>query len=245
MFQPSVPQYPVTPQAPVVDTSGGYQMMATPPPVTNTKLPKIAIGVLAFAVLLLLGFGVWAFGERQDYKNNSDQKSTAAADAARAAESDRKDTEFVEREKQPYKTYTTPGESGSIKVTYPKTWSAYVEENDDTNPINAYWHPNVVPGLRSDTAYALRMQVTNKAYSEEVRGFDSAVKRGTVKVSPYTPKNVSGIAGSRIEGEVTKGKQSVLIVMPLRDKTIKIWTESPEFVKDFEGIILENLTFAP
>jgi cytoskeletal protein RodZ len=247
MFQPTAPQYPGG--QPVGDlgqqASAAYQMMATPPPVKQSKLPVIIMGLLAVLVVGLAGFGIWAFGQRQDYKNNSDQKAAAAAEAAKSAEATRKDAEFIEKEKQPYKTYTSPSENGSVKITYPKTWSAYVDEENSSTPVNGYWHPNVVPGTRSETSYALRVQVTNREYAEEVRGFDGFVRQGKVKVSPYTPKNVSGVAGSRVEGEITKGKQSVMVIMPLRDKTIKIWTESPDFVKDLDGVVLENLTFTP
>jgi len=36
-----------------------------------------------------------------------------------------------------------------------------------------------------------------------------------------------------------------MILLPLRDKTLKISTESQQFVGDFDNIILANLKFVP
>lgn len=208
----------------------------------------LLIALIFFVILTLAagGFAFWAYGGRQDYKNNTDKKVSAAVDAAVKQESDRKDAEFVDKEKQPYKSYTTPEVSGSIKVTYPKTWSGYVnEDTKGTSFVDGYWHPDIVPGTTSDTAYALRLEVTNKAYVDEVKSLDNLVKSGDVKVTPYVPKNVSGTTGVRVVGEVTKGKNTTMIILPLRDKTIKLYTQSPDFVKDFDNVVLANLTFTP
>ncbi|MCA9330769.1 hypothetical protein KC957_01870 [Candidatus Saccharibacteria bacterium] len=251
-FQPSASQGAAPQQAnPNMAMGGGmpshaaYQSMVRSATPKTSKLP-LALAIV-FGVLLLAssGFGLWAFGGYQDYKNNSDKKAAAAAEAATKAEGERKDAEFIEQEKQPYRTYASPDATGAIKITYPKSWSAFINEDDKTNPLIGYWHPSVVPGLQSGTAYALRMQMSSKSYSDEMKTYDSLVKKGTVKVAPYVPKNVSGVTGSRVTGEINKGQNDTMIVLPLRDKTLRIWTESPDFVKDFDGIVLENLKFTP
>lgn len=222
-----------------------------PPVVSHTassKASKLPLILIVFFVLLSLGasgFAGWAYTQMLDYKNNSDKKSAAAAEVAVKAESDRKDSEFIDKEKQPYKTYTSPTASGSVKINYPKTWSGYVAEDVQANPVDGYWHPDIVPGLQSKTSYALRLQVSSRVYVEEVRMLDSLVKAGTVKVSPYVPKNVTGVTGVRVEGELEQGKKGVMIILPLRDKTIKLITESQDFVSDFDNIVLANLTFVP
>lgn len=204
---------------------------------------------LILTILLLMGavgFGVWAFMSQQDYKNNSDQKSAAAVQIAVQQESTRKDKEFVELEKKPLKAYQGPEPYGSLIIKYPKTWGAYViEANRSSKPVEAYFHPNYVPGIDSGTAFALRLQISNQAYAQEMKQFDAKVKAGKLKVSPYTPKNVPGLVGSRVEGEINTGQKDVMILLPLRDKTIKLSTEAEQFVGDFDKIILENFTFVP
>lgn len=226
----------------------GYSTVSTMVAHQNHSKPVGLIVGLVLSILFAIGMGLfasWAYSQMMDYKNNSDKKSAAAVEVAVKKESDRKDSEFIDKEKQPYKTYKSPDATGAIKVTYPKTWSGYVEETGDNTPVEAYWHPNVVPGLQSGTAYALRLTVDNKSYADYMQTFDSQVKAGKVKVAPYVPKNVANVTGSRVSGEISQGKNVTMIVLPLRDKTILLYTESPDFVSDFDNIVLANLNFTP
>lgn len=209
--------------------------------------PLIIPFILTLVFLLAaMGFGVWAFGSRSDYKNNSDQKAAKAVAAAEAKLSDAKEKEFAEREKSPYKEYKGPATFGSVDIQYPKTWGAFVTESDNAaTPIDGYLHPNFVPGLQSGTAFALHFQVINTSYDQILKQFENDTKSGKVKVSPTSVPKVSGVAGVRIEGEVERGKQGALVLFPLRDKTLKITTEAQQFVPDFNNIILANLTFVP
>lgn len=194
------------------------------------------------------GFGVWAFVSRQDYKNNTDQKVTAAVQVAVKQAQDAKDAEFAQTEKLPTKTYSGPATYGSIHIEYPKTWSAYVDESNSSDsgaPVNGYWYPDFVPGIQSGASYALRVEVTQTAYSQELATFDSLTKAGKVKVSAFQAPKVQNVIGSRIDGEIAPNKQGSLVLIPLRDKTLKIWTESSQFRSDFDTTILPNLSFAP
>lgn len=220
-----------------------------PMPKPRHHFPWLPVAFTISVVLLLgaLGGFVWAFMGRQDYKSNSDKKVAAAVDAAKKEEADAKEKEFVEREKLPTKEYKTPATYGAVSVIYPKTWSAYVAEapNNTQMPIDGYFYPNVVPGLASGTAYALRVQISGQNYAQELKQFDSDVKAGRVKVAAYQAPKMPGVTGSRIDGEIAKGQKGTMILLPLRDKTIMVSTQSPQFAGDFEKIVLANLTFAP
>jgi len=222
------------------------QMVAPPKKDFNVLVVPLVISVLF--LLGAIGFGVWAYMERQDYKNNSDQKAAAAAEVAKQQAESAKETEFIEREKEPLKEYNGPSSYGSLKILYPKTWSAFITEtNSGPVPLDGYLHPNFVPGVQSGTSFALRVQVVNKKYDQEMKQFESKVKAGKVKAEPYQAPKVKTeeTLGSRITGEIDQGKQSVMVLIPLRDKTLKISTESPQFIGDFDKIIMENLTFSP
>lgn len=234
-----------------------YQQYPLPPntgmvPNTASQKPHTAWGLiisLVISVILLLaslGFGAWAFIEREDYKKNSDQKSADAAAVAVQQESSRKDKEFIEREKSPFKTYQGPDTYGSLHIQYPKTWSAYVVESTRSSIlVDGYFHPGFVPAISGGTAFALRVQVTNQTYDQEMRLFEGNVKAGKVKVSPYIPKNVPGITGSRVTGEISTGQSGTMVLIPLRDRTIKISANAEQFINDFNNIILEKLKFSP
>lgn len=203
------------------------------------------------SVLLLLGalgFGLWAFAGRQDYKDNSDQKSNTAVIIAQQQTATAKDKEFTEKEKSPLKQYRGPASFGTVTIQYPKTWSAFVTEatTPGGTPVDGYFHPNFVPGLQTNTDYALRVRVVSRQYADELKQFEGKAKTGKVTISPYrSPKLPEGIIGSRIDGEVNVGQQDSLVLFPLRDKTIEISTESAQFRGDFDSIILANLTFVP
>lgn len=197
--------------------------------------------------VLALGFGIWSFTSRQDYKNNVDQKISAAVDVAEKETATEKDNEFIEREKQPLKEYKGPTAYGGIQVRYPKTWSAYIDESGSSStPVDGYFHPNFVPSTRANDAnFALRVQVVNRAFADELRSYDSQVKTGKATAQPYQPTNVPNVLGVRLEGEVTTGKQGIVILLPLRDKTIKLTTEAEQYKKDFNENVLPNFSFTP
>lgn len=204
--------------------------------------------IIALVVFILLfmgaaGFGLWALAQRNDFKSNSDKKVAAAVTKAVKETEGKKDTEFVEREKDPLAEYAGPAAFGSIKIKYPKTWSAYITENDkDNTPINGYFHPNFVPGLNSGVAIALHLEVLDTDYTKELEKFDSDTKSGKVKVTPLTHQ---GVTGARIDGEVIRDRKGSVVLLPMRDKTLKLTTESESFTGDFNEIILKNLTFSP
>lgn len=245
---PSLP--PTQPYPPYPVQPGMLPPQPTPLSANSRKpRPRGLIITLIICIILFLSaliFGIWAFAERQDYKFNSDQKAAKAVAIAVQKESTRKDNEFVEKEKNPLKSYQGSGTYGSVLIQYPKTWGAYIIETKGTpTPIDGYFHPNFVPGQQSGTAFALRLQVTGRSYEQEMKQFEASVKAGKVTITPYVPKNVPGITGARIHGEINQGQVGTMVVLPLRDKTLKISTESQQFIGDFDNIILANLKFSP
>lgn len=206
--------------------------------------------LLIVALLASLGFGGWAFVTRQNYKNNSDKISASAVEKALAEQKVKLDAEFDEKHKQPYDTYSGKPEAGSITFQYPRTWSAYVIEQDSANPVNGYLHPVFVPNTSgADTAYALRIEVVNTAYADVVKQYDGQVKQKAVTIAPYRFAKVPDSLGSVVTGKIRSGKDSIvgtMVIMPIRDKTMKIWTESNSaFLKDYNEAVLASLTFVP
>jgi hypothetical protein len=196
--------------------------------------------------LLAAGFGAWAFGSRQDYKLNSDKKVADAVKAAKTATQQEDATIYAEQAKSPLKTHVGPDAFGSVAVQYPKTWSAYVIENGNAVPMNDYFHPDVVPDTGKPTnAYALRVQIVQSTYSTVMTQYSSLAVAKKVTVTPYKLPKVPSVVGSRVDGQITPQKQGSMIVLPLRNVTLQISTESTDFENDFNNIILPNLTFSP
>lgn len=203
---------------------------------------------LIVCVLLFLGaagFGYWAFTERNTYKNDTDAIVAKEVALTEQRVSTAKDAEFVESEKRPTKAYKGPATFGSVELEYPKTWSAFINEGQGSSPIDGYLHPNFVPGVQSGTQFALRVEVVAKSYDAELKQYDSKVRAGKVSVTPFRAEQVPDVLGARVEGEINTGQKNIMVLFPIRDKTLKISTESETFYKDFNDIILKTLKFVP
>jgi hypothetical protein len=205
-------------------------------------IPLVLTGTL---LLLALVFGLWAFAGMQDYKNNSDEKVAEAVTVAEQNLTIKKDAEFAEIQKSPYKTYQGPATLGTVTITHPKSWSSYVVDKAiGATQLSGYMQPDVVPSIDSTVNFALRFEVVDTAYDSVLKSFDSSVKSGKVAVSAYRAPKVDSQLGSRLEGEISTKKQGNLVLLPLRDKTLKIWTEGQDYKTDFQ-VVLDNLTFIP
>jgi hypothetical protein len=208
-------------------------------------VPVILLAVLFVGAAI---FAVWAFGSRQDYKNNVDAKiATAVADnktVVQAADA----KQFAEAAKKPLKPYIGPEAYGSLHIMYPKTWSAYVDEGTGSKPLNAYFHSDFVPSVDMKQTYNLRVQVNGTSYSNMLGQYASAIKVGKATAVPYTLPQVPDVTGMRIDGAVVPSDPKAtgaMVLLPMRDKTLQIWTESPSYLQDFTDNILANMTFSP
>ncbi len=211
----------------------------------NVLLVPVILMTLFF--IAAAAFGYWAFTSRQDYKNNADQKIVAAVSAARKDESIKKDQAFAEAEKNPLTLYQGPGTAGSVETLYPKTWSTYVHSMS-SQPLDTYFAPRAVPSVQSpDSVFALRIQVLPQEYTSTIKQYEGPIKAKTVTANPFAFPKVPDVIGIRVDGQIKSGKKTngSMIIMPLRDKTLEIYTESPEFIRDFNDIIIPNLTFSP
>jgi hypothetical protein len=207
-------------------------------------VPLILVGVL---FLSAASFGIWAFTGRTDYKDHSDQKVTVAVTQAISATEKSEAVKYAEQAKKPYDTYIGPAAYGNITVNYPKTWSAYVIQKDTgSSPVNAYFNPNFVPDtVDRESTFALRVELAQQSYDKVVQSYGGLLKTNKVTLEPYKLAKVPSVVGSRIEGQITTNKQGSMIILPLRNMTLKIWTESNDFKADLDTHILPNLSFVP
>ncbi|HSX36945.1 MAG TPA: hypothetical protein VLG13_02415 [Patescibacteria group bacterium] len=207
----------------------------------------VAYALLAMLLVGALAFGVWAYQGRQDYKNNVDQKVAVAVAAAKQQQITTDNKQFAEKEKQPLVTYSGPEAFGSIIVKYPKKWSSYVDTTGtNSSPVNGYFYPGTVPAVSDQTqTFALRLQVLNQTYSDVLASLNSQQQTSAPKVAPYHLPLVPSVVGVRVDGQVQENKNGSMVVLPLRDKTIEVWTESQQFLADFNNNILPNLSFSP
>lgn len=206
---------------------------------------------LILAIILFLGaagFAGWAFSSRQDYKNNTDAKVAVAVTAAKSQEDALKDAQFAEAAKQPLKTYQGPEAYGSLVVNFPKTWSGYVNDTGNGNPlIDGYFAPGVVPAVNNlNSVFALRIQVLNQQYAQALQTFAGQLKDGKATVSAYALPKLPKIVGVKVTGQIPgQTVTATIVILPLRSQTLEIWTQGSQYLADFNNNILPNFTFSP
>lgn len=205
---------------------------------------------LIVVVLLLLGasyFAYWAYNGRQDYKNNVATKVSAAVSTAIQSEDAKDNAQFAQDEKQPLKTYSGPTTYGSIQLQYPRTWSGYVNEDaSGQTDVDGYFSPNVVPDIEGqNSTFALRIQVLSESYSNVMQNYTTAISAKQVTAVPYSLPKVPSVIGTRLDGAIEQDKQGAMIILPLRNTTLIVWTEAMTYVGDFNNNILPNLSFSP
>lgn len=211
----------------------------------------LLIPVIVLAVLFVgVGsFAFWAYSGRQDYKNNVDTKISDAVDANTKAVQTKDAQHYAEAAKNPLTTYVGPDSYGSVRVSYPRTWSTYVDTTQTGTPLNAYFHPGYVPSIASKQTYNLRVEVNAQPYSAVLATYNSQIKNGKITATAYAFPKVPGVIGSMLTGAVVQGQQNggqgTLVLIPLRSTTLEVWTESNDYLSDFNNYILPNLTFSP
>ena len=233
---------------------GGPEQNSSNQPSPNCKTSKLLIFGLILAALLAITFIIMTivfYGEMDKYKNNTQAIINVEVENAKKAQKEQLDEEFIEKEKEPYLTYDSPAQASAVKIVYPKTWDLYAVEDSGKGTVDNYFAQNMVKDVNNkENIYALRVQVVDKRYSDVVSSLDTKASRGEVKISPFVASNVEGSdQGIRVEGEMRKAGSSVIqgsmIILPVRDKTIQIWTEGDSFTKDFDEVVLKNLKFNP
>lgn len=194
-------------------------------------------------LLAAIGFGTWAFLQRQHFKNDTDQIVESEVEVAVKEAQTAKDNEFVQKEKEPLKGYSSPAQYGSFSLKYPKTWSATVSEQ--SNSMSLIAHPDVVNTSNRDATYALKVEVLSSSYNQTVGQLDGQIKQGKITAESYSLPMVPDAVGLRVDGQVANGKNGAAVYLQLRDKTIKITCETEDRLGDFDDIILANFSFNP
>lgn len=221
-------------------------------PMTPKHSPPIflIISLVIVAILLVIAciMAFMFYAKAADYKNNTDQKISAAVDQSNKSLTSELQSKFDEQQKSPNKTYTSPAEDGSISFSYPKTWSAYIlEQNNGNTALDGYFQSNFVQSTANNkNNFDLRMMVSTQSYNNVLNQYQSNIKNGSLKSSPYVDANVKNATpGVRLDGQLNTNKQGSMVIVPIRDKVLQLWTENSSSTNDFNNVVLKTLTYSP
>lgn len=217
---------------------------------SETGAGAIFMLTLVVETVLLIGavaFGGWAYQQMTKYKDNAQGLINNAVATAVTQTTNSVNATRDEQDKSPLRTYSGPSQYGSISVQYPKSWSAYVDDTDGgQNVVNGYFAPSTVPSLTNqNSVFALRVQVLQQTYDQVAQSFSGTIQGGKLAATAYSLPNQPGSVGLRLVGALPDNKNGDMVVIPIRNLTLEVWTDGPNFENDFNNYILKNINFAP
>lgn len=200
----------------------------------------VVVVVLTLSVLGLGIFGTWSYMNYIDQRDRVAPKIAAAVSAAKKEQADADTKIFLEKEKQPLRPFAGPDDFGHVQFNFPKTWNAYLSNNGaDGTGFEAYFQPDAVQSIGVKPS-ALRVSITNVPYEQSLAVYYDLIRTGSLKTSPIT---VDGATGVRLDGNFSEQISGAMVIMKIRDKTLRVYTESKAFLPDFNTNILPTFKF--
>lgn len=215
--------------------------MPTPDQRGAVAISTLAIIGLSVFTVAFAGLSIWAFMNYMDQKNNVDSKIATAVAGAEKELGDKLEADFLEREKEPLKSFAGPSDYGTLGFKYPKTWNVYVSDDGAKgNGYEVFFSPGAVPSVEaSESRYSLHVAIVDDSYEDVIDDYQSLVKKGDLKSSAVKANDQDG---TRLDGNFSKDIRGAAVVYKIRDKTAIIQTDADTFKPDFDALI-QTITF--
>ncbi|MBR2659545.1 hypothetical protein IKD60_02165 [Candidatus Saccharibacteria bacterium] len=201
--------------------------------VTLFMVIAIVAGLIA---VTFIGLFVWMYSQWDTAQKDVDSKVDAAVVAAVKEKADELESQFVEREKQPYATFAGPIDYGELSFEFPKTWSVYeAKDASSGGDYEAYFNPGLVSPISQNTINALRLTIKDQSYDSYIANYDNYVKNGKLTVDV---RLVNGENANVYTGELPQSQlQGIATVFRIRDKTAVMQTDAMLFKDDYNKIL--------
>lgn len=209
----------------------------------------LLIATILLGVLLVAAAGgfIWSYTQMIDYRDNVDDKVAASVKSATEKQQKDDETACQEADKKPNRSYVGPGELGSVRFSYPKTWAAYTAKSDAGSGLAVYFYPNVVPVVKDgDTPYALRVKVEDRTYANTLKNYEGLIKDGKATATTITlTQGSTTYEGTRIDGQLTETINGSVVIFKVRGQVLELFCDSKDYTSDFDNIVLKTLRFEP
>ena len=196
------------------------------------------VGTIGCLILFLIAgsLAIWAYMQYSREKSSVNSKV-----AIKVAEGKREQAEYDWRKcsddaKNLRVEFVGPTEYGRVSFMYTKTWSVYIaNDGSDRGDYKAYFHPVSVPSITNkNSRFALRLEIINKNMDTVLNEYQSRLKKGELTSSST---EFNGISATRIDGTFEKELRGSVVLMKVRDKTIRFSTDADTFKPDFQTIL--------
>ena len=196
------------------------------------------VGTIGCLILFLIAgsLAIWAYMQYSREKSSVNSKV-----AIKVAEGKREQAEYDWRKcsddaKNLRVEFVGPTEYGRVSFMYTKTWSVYIaNDGSDRGDYKAYFHPVSVPSITNkNSRFALRLEIINKNMDTVLNEYQSRLKKGELTSSST---EFNGISATRIDGTFEKELRGSVVLMKVRDKTIRFSTDADTFKPDLQTIL--------
>ncbi len=201
----------------------------------------ITVAVGALAVILLVTTLVFATKSSKLAAESSSQYNNGL-EAGKKQQKEDDTVAFNKELTSSTRTYEAPTINGGFQLSFPKAWSLSVDSTSST-PVDGFVNPGFV--TLTSPEQALRFTLINTPYETTKKSYDNDMKNNGSKRSDVT---VSGIKGVQYVGKINeKSKEAVgtVTIVPLRDKTMLIQTDSNKLYSDAYAQMLQTAKLVP
>lgn len=196
-----------------------------------------AIIALVLLVLVFGSFSIWAYVNYIGQKQDVDSKVSEAVAKAVLKQSNKDETAFSAREKEPMRQFVGPSDYGRLTFDYPKTWSAYQASDVSSGggvTYQAFLNPVLVPPVSDATKFAIRITIEQKTYDQTLATYQKLIQKGDLKSSVYSDGNLTG---TELVGNFNKDIYGTAVLIKMRDRTLTIRTDGDVFINDFHALL--------
>ncbi len=195
---------------------------------------KTILVVFSILTVWLVITNIILFYRFFDIKTNVDKRTNQKVTQAITETTNKMEQKFIEREKTPFTQFVAPEDLGRLSFNHPKNWSVYIERDKVRSTYKVYFNPKKIRPINRDSRYALRLVIENKSYEKVIDKYNGLIKKGNLKSKVIT---INKQNGTLLEGKFSDIIEGSAVVFKLRDKTVTIMTDAPQFVSDFDEII--------
>ena len=196
------------------------------------------VGTIGCLILFLIAgsLAIWAYMQYSREKSSVDSKVASEVAEGRRKQAEYDQGQCLEQAKSQRIEFVGPTEYGRVSFLYPKIWSVYIaNDGSDRGDYKAYLHPVSVPSTTNKSSrFALRLEIINKNMDTVLNDYQSRLKKGELTSSST---EFNGISATRIDGTFEKELRGSVVLMKVRDKTIRFSTDADTFKPDFQTIL--------
>ena len=198
------------------------------------------------ALTIAFGLGTVLFGALAIYSYRTAQQARLTLDSAKqeAKSEGAKEQATLDAEKakqlaqDPFRSYLAPRNLGGFEIKFPKNWSALIDEQSDSSTqVKLAAHPDFLREGEEEQSYALVVKLLTQKTSTLLRQYneDAQDKKLTSRAI-----RVSGLAATWFEGKYDDEHNGVIVLVPVRDKTLTFETQDRQFIGQLNQILAQS-----